>query len=403
MSQYSIPSPTISQKERTMNHAIMKILGLTIWLLMLLVAGQALADPGNIALARCGTTIEASDSESGGSVEDAAANAPQNLIDGILNPATTKRWHSDTGRPHPHWLWLHFSQPFKLNRVVLYAADQNCFPMKVKLSYRDKNSNWQELVSLDLTPAASVPISFPATLADNLRIEILESSSRIAGNHAFTQLNEVEVYAEMGATEYESLLTRQKALAEAKENERAARHIKIRGIKDVDTLNKEKSQWPEKNIALAKCGTRIEASTKSGDASPEHLIDGLIDYGWKNAWRSDNSAPHPHDLLLQFARPFKINRVVIYTSVLQIYCPTRIALSYQDKDGSWNEIVPPSRLTPALHSVFEFEPMVLNNLRVEILESRGKWHGAENVDELNEIEAYADIGETEYQALTGGK
>jgi hypothetical protein len=248
---------------------------------------------------------------------------------------------------------------------------------------------WQELVSTEVNPAASVPIAFPPTLLDNLRIEVLESSSRIAGNPNFSQLNELEAYAEMGEADYQALVTRHKQLEEANERERAARHINIRRIKDVDALAREKSQWREKNIALASCGTRIEASTGAGDATPEHLIDGIINYSWKNAWRSDPAKAHPHDLRLEFAQTFRIDRVVLYTTVLQVYCPTRIGLSYRDKDGSWKEIVPPTRITPALNVVIEFEPMLLDNLRVEILESKGKWHGAENAEELNEIEAYA--------------
>jgi hypothetical protein len=311
------------------------------------------------------------------------------LIDGVINPPSLKRWHSDTGKPHPHWLWLHFTQPFKVQKIVLYPSDQNCFPTKVRLSYRDKGMKWQELVSTEVNPAASVPIAFPPTLLDNLRIEVLESSSRIAGNPNFSQLNELEAYAEMGEADYQALVTRHKQLEEANERERAARHINIRRIKDVDALAREKSQWREKNIALASCGTRIEASTGAGDATPEHLIDGIINYSWKNAWRSDPAKAHPHDLRLEFAQTFRIDRVVLYTTVLQVYCPTRIGLSYRDKDGSWKEIVPPTRITPALNVVIEFEPMLLDNLRVEILESKGKWHGAENAEELNEIEAYA--------------
>jgi hypothetical protein len=368
-----------------------------------MLVGTAPAASRNVALSQCGTTIEASDSESGASVQDAESNKPQNLIDGIINPPSLKRWHSDTGKRHPHWLWLHFVQPVMAEKIVLYPSDLNCFPIAVKISCQDKGAKWIELVSTKIEPAASVPIEFPPTRLDNLRIEILESSSKIAGNPNFTQLNELEVYAEIGNADYEALIARQRETEEAREKERMARHIRIREIKEVDAMAKERRQWLEKNVALARLGTSIEASPHSGNSRPQNLIDGIINYSWKNAWRSDHASKHPHDLCWSFARPFQVNRVVLSTTVLHVYFPTVVGLSWRDKNGQWEEIVPPTRISPALSVIFEFQPMLVDNLRLEILESKGKWHGNPNIEELNEIEVYAVISEREYQTLMDGQ
>ena len=102
--------------------ALILLLG---WL-SLFTAGDAVAAARrNVALASEGG-VAVADSEYG---EQAArfVNDGHWLAPGG-NPATN-RWHAALAKPHPHWVWIRFRQPARIDQVVLRRADLVDYPV----------------------------------------------------------------------------------------------------------------------------------------------------------------------------------------------------------------------------------------------------------------------------------
>ncbi len=156
----------------------------------------------NVALAANGTKIEA-DSEWLNSPFDTGGQAPASrLIDGIIrapndNPAAN-RWHSDLSAPHPHWVWLRFARPARIDRVVLWRADIGS-PVDFAGQYTPDNG--RTLVTLfrreGVAFSADHPsedIDFPPVVTDSFRLLITRSSNKDFPN--YTQASELQVFGE---------------------------------------------------------------------------------------------------------------------------------------------------------------------------------------------------------------
>lgn len=155
------------------------------------VAGQrknvALAGEGGVAIA---------DSEYG---EHAARFAIDGLWAGPGGNLGTNRWHAALAKPHPHWVWIRFRQPARIDRVVVRRADIADYPVDFTGEFcRDGGFTFQPLfvvTNQQMTAEEfTVERSFAPVVTDNFRLRILRSSQREYPNSA--QLAEVEVFGE---------------------------------------------------------------------------------------------------------------------------------------------------------------------------------------------------------------
>ena len=183
---------------------------------VLVIAGACLGGNGstNVASARQGA-VAIADSEFGRYTAD-------QLIDGKWvrpNERPEKnRWHSSAtrtgqgatrdpsvrgdarptateGQADPHWVWIRFKQPARIERAVIHPADTNNRPLAMIGEYSpDGGVNFSTLFVLTnaelSTKSFAIDKSFNPVVTDNFRIRILRSSGSV--NEA--QLSEVEVF-----------------------------------------------------------------------------------------------------------------------------------------------------------------------------------------------------------------
>ena len=119
------------------------------------------------------------------------------------------RWHAALGKPHPHWVWIRFRQPARIDRVVVHRAAIADYPVDFVGRYsRDGGFTFQPLFGVTNQPMTAeefaVERTFAPAVTDNSRLRILRSSHRQYPNSA--QLSEVEVFGKFTgerAREYE--------------------------------------------------------------------------------------------------------------------------------------------------------------------------------------------------------
>jgi hypothetical protein len=176
----------------TMSKAV-GILSCAIVIAVLVIAGTRLGvnSRTNVASARQGA-VAIADSEFG------RYTAVQ-VIDGQWvrpNERPEKnRWHSSQDNSGPHWVWIRFKQPARIDRAVIHpAATNNCPLVMIGEFTSDGGITFSTLFAItnnELSQRAlAIEKSFNSVVADNFRIRILQSSGSI--NEA--QLSEVEVF-----------------------------------------------------------------------------------------------------------------------------------------------------------------------------------------------------------------
>jgi Bacterial alpha-L-rhamnosidase 6 hairpin glycosidase domain len=145
----------------------------------------------NVASARQGA-IAIADSEFGRYTAD-------QVIDGEwVHPnerPEKNRWHSGQGKAEPHWIWIRFKQPARIERAVIHPADtNNCPQVMIGEFSPDNGVNFSTLFAITNTDFSqktfAIEKSFSPVVTDNFRIRILQSSG-IANE---SQLSEVEVF-----------------------------------------------------------------------------------------------------------------------------------------------------------------------------------------------------------------
>lgn len=161
------------------------------------------ADELNVALGTNGATITA-DSWYTGSPDDTDRVAPpERLIDGRIRQATDapglNRWHSELGKPHPHWVWVHLARPAKIHRITLWSNDAGDVPVSVIGQYSaDRGRSLRQLFARDKIPAdayrPALTVDFDPVVADSFRLVILRSSNERFPN--YTQLTELQVFGQ---------------------------------------------------------------------------------------------------------------------------------------------------------------------------------------------------------------
>lgn len=156
----------------------------------------------NVALASEGAQI-AADSEWLASPFAKGGERASALIDGKwIGPgeeAQSNRWHNSVEVPHPHWVWIRFSQPARIDRYVIHRADLLDYPVDFVAEY--STDGGRTFVVLDEVrgnrmDAATFAIErkFAPVVADNFRLRILRSLHESAPNN--TQLSEIEVFGQ---------------------------------------------------------------------------------------------------------------------------------------------------------------------------------------------------------------
>ena len=357
--------------------------------LALLLAGSLAAAPTselrNVALSSLGTEITASDSLS--------TDTPDKLIDGVVNHALERRWHSDISQPHPHWLRLQFPKALPLRRIVFHASAVECFPIQVVIECQSTDGKVQSLTNIDLTPAQSVSVDLPAVTTDNLTIRILNSN---AIHKDYVQLNALEVLADMSGEQLAEL----------------ARLAKSPAMDQIPA-----PMQGESNVALAKNGARADVSstgyfgrnhpdyrrtdmaTAPGQLNDGRFISVKDSLAWPtdpqapehgNRWISQLDQPNPHWAMIRFNGPQRIGLVVLRCALFQNY-PTDFRGEYSSDGGrTYKSLFAVKDQKPdpqTLAMGYRFDPVVTDNFRL-VIEKSVATSPAEDNTQLSEIEVY---------------
>ena len=168
-----------------------RALGLVVCAVVVAVLWLARNDRTNVASAKQGA-VAIADSEFGRYTAD-------QVIDGQWvrpNERPEKnRWHSSQGKAEPHWIWIRFKQPARIERAVIQPADTRDYPTAMVGEFsRDGGVTFSTLFTItNNQPSAksfAIEKSFSPVVTDNFRIRILQSSGHV--NEA--QLSEVQVF-----------------------------------------------------------------------------------------------------------------------------------------------------------------------------------------------------------------
>jgi hypothetical protein len=230
------------------------IVSCAIVLAVLVIAGARLAgnDRTNVASAKNGA-LAIADSEFG-------RYTAEQVIDGQWvrpNERPEKnRWHSNAGNSGPHWIWIRFKQPARIEKAIIHAADLNNCPLTMIGEFSpDGGLNFSTLFFVTNVESSqkslTIEKSFSPIVTDNFRIRILQSSG--TANQA--QLSEVEVFGKF-AKEPTRVAARSIANAQATP---ALKPSAIEGL-EIAERNGEiefRSRWLR--IALSKSEPRINA------------------------------------------------------------------------------------------------------------------------------------------------
>ena len=138
-----------------------------------------------------------------GAADDAVD--PQRLNDGIWvekpggwQVAKGKKWISNIDLPHPHWAWINFQGPRKIDRVVLHCSILENYPLDYTGQIStDGGISFKTIFSVKDQPKPDVnnptiEIKFDPVVADNFRIWIERSTTMLSPK--YTQLSEIEVF-----------------------------------------------------------------------------------------------------------------------------------------------------------------------------------------------------------------
>jgi hypothetical protein len=162
-------------------------------LTVLLTAGALLVRNNctNVASAREGA-VAIADSDFGRFTAD-------RVIDGQwVRPSDfpeKNRWHSSPGKAGPHWVWIRFKQPARIEKAIIHPADTNNLPLAMVGEFSlDGGVNFSTLFTITNNEFSQksfkIEKSFSPVVTDNFRLRILRSSANL--NEA--QLSEVQVF-----------------------------------------------------------------------------------------------------------------------------------------------------------------------------------------------------------------
>ena len=141
---------------------------------------------------------------------------------------------------------------------------------------------------------------------------------------------------------------------------------------------------PKVNVALASNGGTAIASDQHADDRPSRLIDGVANHSVENRWHSELQTPHPHWLLFQFAKPRRVNQILLHATDLSSF-PTRIRIEKRGPNQSWEDIAIRT-VEPQPVATVKFPAVETDHLRLVILESAGKSGLNPQYSQLNEVE-----------------
>ena len=173
----------------------------SIWIIpatLILAATQAASGQEmNVALAGNGATVRA-DCEFAENPGGPAVAA--RLIDGVIrrpgSPPEANRWHSRLSLPHPHWVWIRFSRPAKISKVVLWYSDIGAPVDFAGQCTVAGGRSLQTLFRRENAPLdaahPSLTVAFAPVVTDNFRLLITRSSNKDYPN--YTQLSEIQVF-----------------------------------------------------------------------------------------------------------------------------------------------------------------------------------------------------------------
>jgi len=161
----------------------------------LIVAGTSRGKSSrtNVASAKQGA-VAIADSELGHFAADQAIDGEWVAPD---ERPEKNRWHSGRGKSPPHWVWIRFKQPARIDKVILHPADRHDYPEAMIGEFSpDGGVNFTTLFTMTNNQSTenkfAIEKSFNPVIADNFRIRILRSS----GNADEAQLSEVQVFGE---------------------------------------------------------------------------------------------------------------------------------------------------------------------------------------------------------------
>jgi hypothetical protein len=108
-------------------------------------------------------------------------------------------WISSEYEHLPQWVWIHFSSPRRIDKVVLYAASMETSPVEFSGQYlsdgSDKFHTFFQVQDARFDPKTlSCTISFKPVVTDNFRLEIIRSTASVTPQSWVAELAQVEVY-----------------------------------------------------------------------------------------------------------------------------------------------------------------------------------------------------------------
>ena len=186
-----------------------------------LAAGVALSSlraagsaEGNVALATAGAHVTADSTGVFGRNDPTYGAADQDITPGRLidgnwvekagdwQTARGKRWISQLDRPHPHWAWISFPGPKRINRVVLRCSSLENHPTDFRGQFSaDGGVTVKDIFAAkDHKPdpqTLTMEFRFEPVVTDNFRLLIERSTTALSPK--YTQLSEIEVYGEDAA------------------------------------------------------------------------------------------------------------------------------------------------------------------------------------------------------------
>jgi hypothetical protein len=110
------------------------------------------------------------------------------------------RWHSKREKPEPHWIWIRFKQPARIENAVIHPADTRNYPTAVIGEFSpDGGVTFSNLFTITNSQPSeksfAIEKSFNPIVTDNFRLRILQSS----GNIHEAQLSEVQIFGSFTA------------------------------------------------------------------------------------------------------------------------------------------------------------------------------------------------------------
>ena len=116
------------------------------------------------------------------------------------SPTHGNRWISQVDQPNPHWAWIRFHGPKRIDRVVLRCSSLHNYPTDFRGEFSPDGGRTSKtlFVASDCRPhkrTLTMRFNFASVVADNFRLLITRSVAE-SPSEANTQLSEIEVYGD---------------------------------------------------------------------------------------------------------------------------------------------------------------------------------------------------------------